>query len=227
MPNLAWTYATLTQALQDWEVHSSIKFLSNISNIVGLGERRLWGDLNIEDYDKTLNDGSIKTTAGNRIVAKPADVIQVRTFALIVGGKFVYLELRSQEYCQIFSPDPTVQVRPTVNQTFFFEDTFSQVQVVPTPDAQYNAYFRYLGALPESLSASSPNTTTWLSRAGSDVLLYACLASAEHFIKGDDRYDDMMKTYNNELLPRLRAELRRSIRSGDASPMKAAPTLAQ
>lgn len=226
MPNLAWTYTTLFQALQDWEVHSSNKFLSNIPNIIGLGERRLWGDLNIEEYDTTLNDGSIKTTAGSRLIAKPADLIQVRTLALIVAGKFVYLEMRSQEYCQMFAPDHTVQEAPGF-QTFFFEDTYQQLQMVPTPDAQYNVYFRYLGAMPESLSSAMPTVSTWLSRAGPDALLAACLMEAEHFIKNDDRYQDYQSKYNNELLPRLRAELRRSIRAGDASPIKAAPTLAQ
>jgi hypothetical protein len=87
--------------------------------------------------------------------------------------------------------------------------------------------YRYIGTPAESLSASAPNATTWLSRSGSDALFCACLMEAEHFIKADDRYKDYLDKYNNELLPRLRAEIRKSIRAGDSSPMKPAPVLAQ
>lgn len=219
MPNLAWTYSTLMQALQDWEVHSSNKFLANISNIIGLGERQLWGDLNVEEYDKT-DRTTVRMAIGERLVAKPTDVIQVRTTAyLTAAGKFVYLEQRSREYCQIFAPDTTVQAPPQ----FYHEYSFDHIEVVPTPDVAYQMVYHYLGAPPESLSATSPSSTTWLSRAGPDALFATCLMAAEHFIKADDRYQDWLNRYNTELLPRLRAEVRKSIRAGDISPMKAAP----
>jgi hypothetical protein len=222
MPNLAWTYATLIQALQDWEVHSSVKFLANIPNIVGLGERRLWGDLNVEEYDKT-DKTTVQMAIGTRAVAKPADVIQVRTAGYYTAaGKFAYLEERSSEYCQLFAPDVTVQGAPQ----YYHELSFDHIEVVPTPDVAYQVYYRYIGSPPESLSSNTPNTTSWLSRAGPDALFAACLMEAEHFIKADDRYADYKNKYEQELLPRLRAELRKSIRGGDYSPMKAAAATA-
>lgn len=221
MPNLAWTYTTLLAALQDWPVHTSVKYVQNLPNIIAAGERRLWGDLNVEEYD--VPDDSQVTVIGTRTIPKPADVKQVRTVGLIVAGKYVDLELRSAEYCRMFAPDPTVQAAPQ----FYAELSYNQIYVVPTPNAVYPVSYRYVGDMPESLSAASPNTTTWLARAGADALLTACLAEAEQYIKADDRYDDYMKKYNNELVPRLRAELRKSIRSGDYSPMKPAAGPAQ
>jgi hypothetical protein len=222
MPQVAWTYSTLMQALQDWEVHGSIKFLNNIPNIIGLGERRLWGDLNVEEYDKTLDDGSITTTAGTAAVNKPSDVIQIRTAAYRPpsgsGNAFTYLEQRSSEYCQLFAPDPTVQAPPQ----YYFELGSGQIGLAPTPDKAYRMYFRYIGTPAESLTSAQPNTSTWLARAGSDALLAACLMEAEHFIKADDRYADMQSKYYQELLPRLRAELRKSVRAGDYEPYKPA-----
>lgn len=223
MPTIAWTYTTLTQALQDWEVHTSNKFLVNLPNIIGLGERRLWGDLNVEEYDKTDNT-SIQMVIGTRTVNKPADVIQVRTAAYIhpVNG-FTYLQKRSSEYCQMYAPLPTAQAPPL----FYHELAYNQLEVVPTPDAAYQIYYRYIGTPAESLSASSPAATTWLSRAGPDALFAACLMEAEHFIKADDRYKDYSDKYQQELLPRLRNEVRNSIRSGDYAPFKPAAMAAQ
>lgn len=218
MPILGWTYATLLQALQDWPVHASVLYLNNVPNLIGLGERRLWGDLNIEEYDKD-DLTSVQTVVGNRAVSKPADVIVVRNAAIIVAGAYTPLEKRSLDYCKAFAPVLTVQAPPQ----FYSELNQGQIYVVPTPDAIYQMNYHYLGSPPETLTPTAPNSSTWLSRAGPDALLSACLAEAEHFIKADDRYQDMINKYTQELLPRLRAELRRSIRAGDPGPLRAAP----
>lgn len=222
MPAVAWTYTTLMAALQAWEVHGSIKFLANMPTIVGLGERRLWGDLNVEEYDIT-DKTSIQMTIGTRSVPKPSDVIQVRTAGYFASGQFVDLEQRSSDWCQMYAPDATVRAPPV----YYHELAFDHIEVVPTPDQAYQMYYRYIGTPAESLSPSSPSSTTWLSRAGPDALFAACLAEAEHFIKADDRYKDYMDKYQNELLPRLRSEVRKSIRAGDYSPFKPAATAAQ
>lgn len=222
MPAIAWTYTTLKAALQAWPVHSSNLYLANLDSIIGLGERRLWGDLNIEEYDKT-DKTSIQMVIGTRTFLKPPDTIQVRTLGFYSTSGFNFLEKRSSDWCQMFSPDPTVHSVPQ----YYHELASDTLEVVPTPDQNYQVFFRYIGALPESLTSSSPSSTTWLSRAGPDALLAACLAEAEHFIKADDRYTDYINKYNNELLPRLRNEIRLSIRAGDYSPFKPAATAAQ
>lgn len=223
MPVLAWTYTTLIQALKDWPVHASVVYIANLPNIVGLGERRLWGDLNVEEYDKT-DKTTLQMTTASRLVPKPTDVIQVRTAGYYTqAGLFTLLQKRSGDYCQMYSPDATVQGPPL----FYHELAFNLLEVVPTPDQAYQMYYRYIGAPAESLSAASPGVTTWLSRAGPDALLAACLAEAEHFIKADDRYADMMTKYQQELLPRLRNEVRNSIRAGDYAPFKPAASAAQ
>ena len=219
MPTLGWTYSTLAQALQDWPVHASALYLANIPNLIGLGERRLWGDLNLEEYDKD-DTTTVQMVIGNRTVAKPADVIQVRNAAYTMAGAYTPLEPRSLDYCKFFAPT-AVNAPPQ----FYAELDYGHIYVVPTPDVAYQMLYHYLGTPQETLSAQAPNTSTWLSRAGPDALLAACLAEAEHFIKADDRYQDMVTKYAQELMPRLRAELRRSIRAGDPGPLRAAPTI--
>lgn len=222
MPAIAWTYTTLKAALQAWPVHASPLYLANLDSIIGLGERRLWGDLNVEEYDVT-DKTTVQMTIGNRVVSKPSDVIQIRTVGYYNSGQFVYVEKRSSDFCQMYAPDPTARAAPQ----YYHELSYNSIEVVPTPDVAYQMFYRYIGALPESLSSSSPNATTWLSRAGPDALLAACLAEAEHFIKADDRYTDYINKYSNELLPRLRSEIRNSIRAGDYGPFKPAAQAAQ
>lgn len=213
MPQVAWTYSTLMQALQDWEVHGSTKFLNNIPNIIGLGERRLWGDLNVEEYDVT-SDGPISMTIGTRTVSKPADVVALRMVGYRAAGSFVTLEKRSSDYCNLYAPVVSAQAPPQ----FYHERAFNQIEVVPTPDQAYPMYFRYIGTPAESLTSAQPTVSTWLSRAAPDALFAACLMEAEHFIKADDRYADYQAKYYQELLPRARAEVRSSIRAGDYTP---------
>lgn len=221
---MQWTYQTLNQALQDWPLSASTNYLSNLQNIISLGELRLWGDLNIEGYDK-VDEVNIQTTIGNRTTLKPTDVKQVRNVGYFTnpGDKYVPIEKRTQDYCKMWAPDATVQDKPM----FYAELTVASILIVPTPDKAYQVAYHYIAGAPtETLLVTAPNSTTWLSRIAPDALLAACLAESEHFIQADDRYTDYINKYNNELLPRLRAELRGQIRA-DYSPIKSAAMPAQ
>jgi hypothetical protein len=220
MPNVYWSYTSLVAAMQEWPVHNNSRYIAQMPTLIGLGERRLWGDLNIEEYDVT-DKTTIQAVIGQNAVSKPADLLQVRMAGWIVAGKFKDMELRSMDYCQNYANgDPGLPL-------YYAELTPTQIFVSPTPDVAYQAVYRYMGAPSEALSPLVPSNTTWLSRVAGDALLAACLAEAELFIKADDRYQDYMTKYSNELLPRLRAELRNSIRRGDRSPLMPGAAVAQ
>lgn len=220
MPNLAWTWTTLIAALQAWPRATSQAFIDSLPTIVGLGERRLWRDLNLEEYDKT--DETISTAIGNRLVAKPADVIQLRTVGVLTAGSFGFLELRSYEFCRIYSPLVSAQGAPL----YYAELNATQIYVVPTPQAVLSMSYRYVAPPSETLSSSAPNTATWLSRAVPDALFVACMMEAEAYLKADDRYGDFQSRYYQELIPVARLELRGSMRSGDYQPLRPAAAVA-
>lgn len=229
MPNLAWTWTTLIEALQKWPRNTSTTYIAQLPIIVGLGERRLWRELNLELLD--VVDININMTTGTREVDKPADVLQLRTvgFYLPVGEgeeaqpEFRDLEKRSYEFCLLYQRNALTQGVPK----YYAELATDQVYVVPTPDLDYLMHYRYIGAPPETLSSSAPNTATWISRTVPDALFSACLMEADHYLKADDRYGDMKSKYYEELLPTARAELRQSIRTGDYAPLKPAAAVAQ
>jgi len=220
MPNLAWTWNTLIAALQAWPRATSQAFIDQLPIIVGLGERRLWRDLNLEEYDKT--DETISTAIGNRIVAKPADVIQLRTIGILVASSYDILELRSFEFCRMYAPVTATQSTPK----YYAELSQNAIYVVPTPAAVLTMSYRYIAPPSETLSSSSPNAATWLSRAVPEALFTACLMESEQYLKADDRYADMQQRYYQEQLPVARLELRGSLRRGDYSPLAPAAQLA-
>lgn len=228
MPNLAWTWDTLIAALQAWPRNASAAFVAQLPIIVGLGERRVWRELNLEEYDKRSTNLAMVT--GVREVAKPTDVIQLRSVAFIVETTdeeenvfedYRFLEQRSFEFCMLYAPRSSVQGEPI----YYTELESGRILVVPTPDQDYPMAYRYISPPAESLSSSAPTVGTWLSRSVPDALFVACLMEGEHYLKADDRYADMRSKYYDELLPVARLELRGSMRSGDYSPMKPAAQL--
>lgn len=80
---LAWTYATLLQALLDWPVEdeNSEEYLRNVPNLIGLGELRLVRDLNLSIFD--VVDESLLLDEGERLVTKPTTLVATR--ALRIG----------------------------------------------------------------------------------------------------------------------------------------------
>lgn len=136
---------------------------------------------------------------------------------LLIGDTWP-LELRSKAYCQEYAPDR----RAVGRSRYFNEHSDTQWEFVEGADQAY-AVIVHMVARPQELSASSPTVTTWLSRAVPDALQSACLAEAEHYLKADDRYGDVMTKYTNEQLPAARLELRNSIRLGDRGPFAGMP----
>lgn len=79
MPNLAYTWTTLRAALQAWPQNENATFVANLDHIIGLGERRLVRDLNLEIFDHVT---TLSLAADSRIVSKPDDWITTRSLRL-------------------------------------------------------------------------------------------------------------------------------------------------
>lgn len=247
MPTLAYTWTTLRAALQAWPQNAGPAYLSALDTIVGAGELRLVRDLNLEIFDHVT---TLVVEAGDRIIAKPANCIVVRslrlgpeTFFIVTeeedviglehgaGGVLLEeavesnarsspVEQRSWDFCHEFAPDPAQTGRPR----YYNELNDNELEIVPTADARYGAVMRYVRRPTDALSPIAPDATSWLSRSVPDALFAACLMEAEHFLKADDRYDDYAKKYHTELIPTARAELRNLIRAGDYNPMRSSAT---
>jgi hypothetical protein len=210
----SYTYDRLVELMQTYPETSSAEYIADIPDLIGNGEVRLIRDLNVEFFDFT--DSALLVVNGDNTVTKPEDIIVHRTFQIQnATGQWDPLEYRSNDYVRLHGADEIATGQP---RYIADHDEFEWI-VSPYANDDYTIRCRFVRR-PDGLSAS--NQTTWISTYAGDALLAASLMEAEHWLKADDRYEDMKKKYYEELLPTIRLELRRAIRSGDYSPFKPA-----
>lgn len=213
--SVSYTYTELVSKMQTYPESSSAEYVADIPDLIGHGELRLVRDLNVEFFDFT--DSGLIVLTGDNTVTKPDDIVVHRSFDIqLASGIWEPLEYRSNDYVRRHGADETATGRP---RFIADKDEFEWI-VSPYADDDYSIRCRFVRR-PEGLSVSNP--TTWLSTYAGDALLAACLMEAEHWLKADDRYEDMHDKYN-ELLSVARLELRQAVRNGDPYPMKAAAT---
>lgn len=208
-----FTYDELFAALESWPEDDSSEYETDLPRIISLGELRLCRELNLEIFD--IENESVAVTGNNRAVTKPAGLITTRSL-FYSGGDGIKrpLYLRSRDFCHNYAPDPTELNPPK----YYYEHSETQWRLVPTPNS--NSTLLVNGVVrPTGLSEA--NQSTWFSLHTPDLLFDCCLMEAEHWIKADDRYEDIKKKFYEEKLPAARLELRNIIRSGEAySPYK-------
>lgn len=103
MPNLAYTWTTLRAALLAWPETTNTEYTNSLDTIIGLGERRLVRDLNLEIFDHVT---TLSLAEDTRTVAKPDDWITTRSLRLstIIDGEVGFVAGSQQPI------DPTVSV---------------------------------------------------------------------------------------------------------------------
>jgi hypothetical protein len=173
------TYAELSQNLQDWVEDDDAEFVGSIDEVINLGEMRLWRDLDLSIFT-TTSTATISSTVDT--ITKPVSDPELVAWDQLYydsGNKRVWLELRSSDYVRDMQTPNTLG-----SPRYYAEETETTWTIAPISDAAYTINVRGT-TRPTRLSAG--NTTTWLSLHQDDLLLKACLAEAEKFLKSDDR----------------------------------------
>jgi hypothetical protein len=195
--SVTYTYATLTQALQDWPEDNDPNYVNNIPIIIGMAELRLLRDLDLELFDVQT---TVQTTGGSNLLPKPTGYITNRTLDYVDGNNtLIYLQPRSVEYMKDFANSAGVG-----NPIYFGELNETNWMVAPTPANQITINVRYT-TRPVGLGPTV--TTTWLSTNAADALFYCCLICAEEFLKGDERLPVWIQRYQQDILPRVKREV--------------------
>jgi hypothetical protein len=95
--SIAYSYGTLSAALQAWADNTAADFQTNMGDIMQKGELRLYHMLDLDNLDPTVAGGAISTSTG--IVSKPTNMIRDRTVMVIVSGaKVAVLNKRTFEF---------------------------------------------------------------------------------------------------------------------------------
>ena len=177
---MAWTYATLTQALQDYLETDETTFVTNIPIIVKQAEDRILKNVQLPDFRKS---SAPTVTASSQYITIPTDFLAPYSLAVDNTG-YEYFLLKEINFIREAYPAATTEGVPRYYA--IFDDT--KFIVGPTPDSNYTAELHYFYR-PETIVTAS---TSWLGTHAEAALFSTCLHEAYVFLKGDP---DLMAKY--------------------------------
>ena len=189
---MAWTYATLVQAIKDWVEYDEQSFNDNIDQFILNAEERILYAVQLDIFRK---NASGTTTIGNKYLAVPSDFLSPYSLSVTANGSTLFLLNKDVEYLQEYNPTGTQGV-PKYYSLF----DINNFLLAPVPAASYPVEIHYYYK-PASIIVTN---TSWLGDNAEQALLYGCLFEAYTFMKGDA---DVMNVYNQrfaEALTRLK-----------------------
>ena len=201
---MSTTYNDLVQNLQDWLEDDDSEFTGSIPEIIHLGELRLWRDLDLAIFS---SQSTVNTAVNSGVLVKPTTDPNLVSFTQLYyddGDRRYWLELRSSDYVRDMQT-PSSLGRPK----YYAEESSAAWLVAPLPNAIYDVNCRGT-TRPTQLSTGTQST--WLSTHQEDLLLKACLAEAEKFLKSDDRSPMWEQDYMARLGP-AKTETRNMLQS--------------
>jgi hypothetical protein len=177
---MAWTYTTLSQAIQDYMQSDETTFVTDMPIIVKQAEDRILKDVQLPDFRK--NVGGL-LTSGDQYLCYPEDMLSPYSLAIDNSG-FEFLLFKLVSF--IREAYPIVATTGVPKHYAIFDD--GNFIIGPTPNAGYSIELHYFYR-PESIVTAS---TSWLGTHAESALLYGCLVEAYTFLKGDQ---DLMAKY--------------------------------
>jgi hypothetical protein len=177
---MAWTYATLTQALQDYLESDETTFVADIPIIVRQAEDRILKNVQLPDFRKNSTG---TCTASDQYLGIPTDFLAPYSLAVDNSG---YEFLLFKEVNFIREAYPSASTEGVPKYYALLEDTYFILG--PTPDSNYTVELHYFYK-PESIVTAS---TSWLGTHAEAALFSTCLHEAYVFLKGDP---DLMTKY--------------------------------
>jgi hypothetical protein len=189
---MAWTYATLVQAVKDWTQNDETTFNSQIDTFIRNAEERILFSVDLDVFRKNQTGA---TTLANKYLGVPSDFLSPFSLAVTANGSTQFLLNKDVEYLQEYNPTGTQGV-PKYYALFDVNNFI----LAPIPDAAYQVELHYYYK-PLSIIQSG---TSWLGDNAEEALLYATLFEAYTFMKGEA---DVLNVYNQrytEAISRLK-----------------------
>lgn len=189
---MAWTYATLVQAVKDFTEYDETTFNDNIDTFIRNCEERL---LYSVDLDVFRRNATASTSIGNKYLAVPSDFLSPFSMSVTASGSTLFLLNKDVEYLQEYNPTGATGV-PKYYALF----DINNFLLAPTPAAVYTVELHYYYK-PASIVDTG---TSWLGDNAEQALLYGTLFEAYSYMKGDA---DLLSLYNQrfaEAMTRLK-----------------------
>jgi hypothetical protein len=192
---MAWTYATLVQAIKDWTQYDETSFNDNIDTFIQNAEERILFAVDLTVFRKNQT-GNVST--GNKYLAVPDDYLSAFSLSVTSSGSQNFLLQKDVEYLQEYNPTGATGV-PKYYAVFDI-NTFL---LAPVPNDDYSVELHYYYR-PASITSGGDDYTTWIGNYAQEALLYGSLIEAYTYMKGEA---DLIGQYDkrfNEALARLK-----------------------
>lgn len=192
---MAWTYATLVQAIKDWTQYDEQSFNDNIDTFIQNAEERILFAVDLTVFRKNQTGN---TSTGNKYLTVPDDYLSAFSLSVTASGSQAFLLQKDVEYLQEYNPTNATGV-PKYYAVFDI-NTFL---LAPVPADNYSVELHYYYR-PASITSGGSSTTTWIGDYAQEALLYGSLIEAYTYMKGEP---DLIAQYDkrfNEALARLK-----------------------
>ena len=174
---MAFTYATLKTAIQDYMDNDETTFANNLDNFIKTTEEDILKNVELNFYRKNVTGTA---TSGNAYLGVPSDFLAPFSLAVISSSVYYYLLLKHPSFIRDYTPNASTTGQPKYYGEFD-NDTFI---LAPTPDDNYSFELHYFYR-PTSLTAGASDGTTYLSTNMPNVMLAGSLLQAAIFMKLD------------------------------------------
>jgi hypothetical protein len=184
---MAFTYAQLKTAIQDYTENTETSFVTNLATFIRGAEDRIFKLVDLEIFRKNATSA---LTQGDPYLSVPSDYLSSFSLSVTNSSSKEFLLQKDVNYIQEYNPNPATTGAPKY-YAFFDKDNFI---MAPTPDSNYAVELHYYYR-PASLTAGSDSGTTWLSDNAPNALLYGSLVEAYIYMKGEQ---DMLQMYEKQ-----------------------------
>jgi len=193
---MAYTYAQLKTAIQEYTENTETAFVSNLDDFIRSAEDRVFYLVDLEYFRKNATSAMTQT---DPFLSLPTDFLASFSLSLTNSGSKEFLLQKDVNFIQEYNPNSATTGTPKYYARFDVDNLI----LAPTPDSNYACEFHYFYR-PASLTAGADSGTTWLSTNAPNALLYGSLYEAYVYMKGEP---DMLQLYDkqfSEALSRLK-----------------------
>lgn len=183
---MAFTKATLKQAIQDYTENTETTFVSNLGNFIRAAEERIFKAVQLTEFKKNV---TANMTSGNKFLPSPSDFLAPLSLQYTnSSGDSVFLDNKDVNFLQEFWPQGNSSTGEPRYYAIYDNDNFL---IAPTPDSAYAVELHFMYR-PQSLDAGLDSGITWLSDNAPFAMLYGSLLEAYIFMKGEQ---DVLQQY--------------------------------
>ena len=188
---MAFTFATLKTAIQDYTDNSETTFDNNLTRFILNAEERILKECQLDVFRRN-SQGT--TSASTKFLSKPTDFLAPFSLSVVNDSSKEFLLYKHVTFLQDFTPNPSTTGVPEYYGDWN-DETFL---LAPTPNDALTMELHYFFR-PTSITASGDGTT-WLGDNAELALLYGSLVEAYVFMKGEP---DLLTFYNNRYFESL------------------------